>query len=653
MSRVLAVTARELRERWLLFPASFVLGFSPLVFPAFGVDRQVMPVVGIVTAVGFAAAAALLIGSTMLARDAANGRLGFLFSRPVAWPTIWGGKWLAAILLVLGSATLAALPFMAAYPPQSHGGSWLRALVDGPGWTFCLLLLVLAVGLTNFGAIAYRSRSPWVALDLVLLVAATWAVRRWVAPLWGYGVVRSDRWSAALALAPLAIGLLGGSVAQVALGRTDLRRAHGALSFVFWTVVGLTLVGAAGWWQWIRSAGPRDVAVRALTHDPTGRWLYVEGFAARSGHYPHGLLIDGAGGRWLASPDAAAEPAAAMLRPGAIFSADGRWAALPGSDGLGTELTLIDLGGATPRATRVALESSPPFDWSTLFALSPGGRSVMVVHETGASIFALPSGRRVATTTIGPGWRPAALAFAAEEFARTWLCSTQETRLEMKVVDLASNGRATDHVFPVARRYDPGTWRRAILPDATGGRIVTLDGGVHLRDGSTGAVLATLIEDSGALTFRGSRVATAFLADGRVVVCDPSLSEGGRAGAVLHVFDASGVLLRAVPLDSPSWRPTLGLEVAPGRILVSSFRSAAQPEDTVVVDVADGRVVERLAGLRPAIGFWMAAADPPGPVQSVRYFRDAKDGVIRVDFARGTKVALTGPGATERTRLGW
>ena len=46
MRKLLAVAARELRERWLLFPASFVFGFNPLVLPAFGVDRQVMPLVG-------------------------------------------------------------------------------------------------------------------------------------------------------------------------------------------------------------------------------------------------------------------------------------------------------------------------------------------------------------------------------------------------------------------------------------------------------------------------------------------------------------------------------------------------------------------------------------------------------------------------------
>jgi hypothetical protein len=654
MNRLLAVAARELRERWLLFPGSLAFGFNPIVMPAFGVDRQVVPVVGVATAIGLGAAAAVVIGSTMLARDAANGRLGFLFSRPLSWPTIWGGKWLAAIVLVTGSAALAAIPFMATYTPQSHGGSWLRTLPDGPAWTFLLLLLVLAVGLANFNATAYRSRSPWVALDLVLLVAAVWAIRRYIAPLWLYGVLGKEDWTIALALLPLAIALVGGSVAQVAVGRTDLRRAHGALSFVFWTVIGLTLAGAAGYWQWIRSAGPPEVTVRALTHDPSGRWLYAEGFADRSGNYPHGLLVDGASGRWLSRPDSDPQPATVMLRYGASFSADGRWAALPGSDGRGTELFLIDLGGTTPRVTRVTLQSSPPPDWFTVFALSPNGRSVFVVHETGASIFALPSGRRVATTTIGPGWLPAALRFATEDSGRAWLSSTQESRRDMRVVDLATDGRTADHVFSPARAYDPGTWRRAVLPDATGRRLITLDGDAHLRDGATGALLATLADESN-LSFSGIRVAAAFLADGRIVVCEVPLTPAAPApgGLVLRVFDGAGAQLREVRLDAPSWRPTLGAEVAPGRILVSSFRSPALPEDTVVFDVNDGRVVERLAGLRPAIGFWAASADPGGAPQSVQYLRDADSRVIRLDFASGARTTVAGPDAEKGTRLRW
>ncbi len=56
-------------------------------------------------------------------------------------------------------------------------------------------------------------------------------------------------------------------------------------------------------WQWIRSAGPADIRASAVTADPAGRWIYVEGSAERSGWYPHERLIDTASGRYLAGPE--------------------------------------------------------------------------------------------------------------------------------------------------------------------------------------------------------------------------------------------------------------------------------------------------------------------------------------------------------------
>ena len=76
---------------------------------------------GLFGAVGLGAAAAVVIGSSMLARDAANGRLGFLFSRPVPWPAIWAGKWAAALVLVAATGILAAIPWMAAFPLSLQG----------------------------------------------------------------------------------------------------------------------------------------------------------------------------------------------------------------------------------------------------------------------------------------------------------------------------------------------------------------------------------------------------------------------------------------------------------------------------------------------------------------------------------------------------
>ncbi|MFN8093463.1 MAG: hypothetical protein U0599_14815 [Vicinamibacteria bacterium] len=235
MTQALAIAARELRERWILFPAALAFGFVPIVLPAFRPDfRDIAPVVGVAFAVVLGATAAVVVGSTMLARDAAMGRLAFLLARPVSLASVWAGKWIAALVLVLGSGLLAAVPWMAVTtPPEAHGGSWLSALANGPGTPLFLGLAVLAVGLANFNAAAFRSRSAWLALDLALLVTAVLVVRRYFPPFAQYGLVDAlvdIVHFPSLAVWILAVAGLLGSAAQLVVGRTDLRRAHRALS---------------------------------------------------------------------------------------------------------------------------------------------------------------------------------------------------------------------------------------------------------------------------------------------------------------------------------------------------------------------------------------------------------------------------------------
>lgn len=655
MRKLLAVAARELRERWLLFPGALASGFFPLVLPAFGVKAVDAQVVGLFGAVCLGLAAAVIVGSSMLARDAANGRLGFLFSRPVPWPAIWAGKWAAALVLVVATGLLAAIPWMAAFPLPlqggHHGDSWLRAMLDGPGAVFLLAVVGFTVGLANFAAALYRSRSPWVTLDLALLLATFWATRRYVAPLWLYGVftARND-WNMAIALAPLVAGLLAGSVAQVALGRTDVQRAHRALSLGFWGVVGLTLASAAGYWAWVRSAGPTDVNVHAAASDPSGRWVYVEGRGRRhGGWYPHGLLIDTASGRYAARPDPLLDRSYVPF--GVLFSAEGRTVALPHDDGRGAAIALYDLSAATPRRTEVELESSPPPTWATAFALSPKATSVFVVHESGASLYALPSGRRVATTTIGPGWRPAVLRFLSEGEARAWLVPWTEAgparaRAEMRVVDLARDGRSRASTFPTARAVDPVTAWRGVSADAAGRRLVTRDGSLHLRDGASGDLVATLAG-------REDWTSTLFLADGRIVVATGLNATATSPPRVsLGVFDPQGVKLGETALDLWPWGLSVGPEVAPGRVLVSTFRTPYQSEDTIVVDVDELRVVDRLSDLWPAMGFWgVSAVSPAAPPTGVLFFRDAEGRVLRFDFATRERKVVAGPGAPRGERI--
>ncbi|HVO11844.1 MAG TPA: hypothetical protein VMX54_13985 [Vicinamibacteria bacterium] len=665
MKRLLAVTARELRERWLLFPASLVLGLNPLVFPAFGVDRREMPFVGVVAAVGLAAAAAVIMGSTMLARDAANGRLGFLFSRPLSWRTIWGGKWLAALVLVAGSGLLAAIPFMVVYPPGAPAGlpgspvplvSWLGVLAREHGWVFGLYALMLGVGVANLLATAYRSRSPWVVGDMVLAAAAVWIARRRVAPLWLLGGLQTPPPDLALAvvLLPLAIGLLAGSAAQVAIGRTDPRRAHLALSLTFWAVVYATLAGAAGRLAWIEAAGPADLRSYDMAREANGRWLFVAGESGRARWFGAGFLLDTTSGNYLQ-----VTPSLSALALGAIddrvpsfpqslsFSADGRYAAFwePDTARGSTALVRVLLSTGTPRRERVGLASTPPPGWWTALALSATGGHAVLVSEAMASLHELPAGRAAATCALAPGWRAMAIRFLDEDAARVWLVLRSgvprpTTDDEIRILDISNGGGCRATAFTVPPTPSAPARPTVLTVDATGKRLLTSRDALALRDGATGALLSTLV-DSGVMWGR-------FLGDGRIAAIAASES-----GSVLRIFSPEGRDTTTAALEhKPS---VLGPEIAPGRVVVPLGWRWPQSLGSYVVDATDGRVVQRFHDLTPPLPAWWLGDFTQDPdlrtAARAVYLTDADGRLWRLDGRTGERRVVAGPGAPRGRRL--
>jgi hypothetical protein len=277
-----------------------------------------------------------------------------------------------------------------------------------------------------------------------------------------------------------------------------------------------------------------------------------------------------------------------------------------------------------------------------------------MAHESGASLFELPSGRRVATTTIPPGWRPSVVRFLAEGAARAWLVSSSEgqgsigPRAEVRVVDVSTDGATKAVTFPVAAALDQARRWGAVVADADGRRILTVDAGLHLRDGATGELVATLVEGAG-------RLSAVFLADGRIVVGDGPVgaNETGLPRALMRFFDRSGARLGETRLELQPTGLGVGPELAPGRVAVSSFRAPFLVEDTLVVDVREGRIVERLPGLRPAIGLWDVSSWAPAGalVTSVHFFRDVEGRVLRIDFSSGERRVVAGLGAPAGERM--
>ncbi len=353
-----------------------------------------------------------------------------------------------------------------------------------------------------------------------------------------------------------ALALLLASAGQLAVGRTDVRRAHRALSIGFWAVVFSLLVAAAGWLTWVEAARPADLDQPMLVDAASdGRWLYVVGRTSRGGYL--GFLLDAASGRHLhvdvAVPWSGLLPKATAGRD-VSFSADSRWAVRWRESRGGTGLTLVDLRSEPPRPVEVPLDSSAPPSWWTHAALSRSATTVLLVQESAVSLFALPSGRAVATSPVPPGWRVGAARFLSEDAARVWLEPWEPGDLssgpgEMRILDLARAAKPRLASFATALRSH-GLRPRLL---AQRGRHTTVDarrGSAAARRGD-GAILATLVENAKVKAAR-------FLADGRIAALG---FESGRV--VVRVFAPDGTLQERIDLDRATGERGLGPQVGP------------------------------------------------------------------------------------------
>lgn len=251
MTGTLAVAAREIAERKLLFLGAFAAGLLPLGFPLLpalrGNAHDARSVAMFLLAATIAAAFPLVLGATILASDIAQKRLAFYFSRPLSAASIWAGKLLGALLISVGCATLAAVPVLLVEGKGAFsvatGGLDSRGLL-----VLTLAAVLLLLLLAHVVASMARLRSAWIVLDFFLAVVFAVPIALslrslFLAGFWGFH--EEWRWPARslwwLPVALIAI-LLTASYVQVADGRTNVQRSHGALSATLW---GLSAVFAA------------------------------------------------------------------------------------------------------------------------------------------------------------------------------------------------------------------------------------------------------------------------------------------------------------------------------------------------------------------------------------------------------------------------
>ncbi|MGV8039449.1 MAG: hypothetical protein AB2L07_05025 [Thermoanaerobaculaceae bacterium] len=610
MRGFLAVAQREVVDRRMWLVAALAAGLIPLAAPLLpwvgsGTAAEARSMLASVLAATLVTAGALALGLSMVGSDLAERRFGFYFARPLSAGAIWWGKLAGSFLIVVLVGVLAALPAALAggnlVVQEVAGLPSDVAVFTGAAAVFVLLVLALAHGLGVMG----RSRSVWIVLDLVAAVAVggiLWAVgRRFM--LAGPGTLMP--WLLASSLAAVLVALLAAGWVQVAVGRTDPRRGHRALSATLWGALGSFALAVVGYAAWVFAATPSSLdRLWEVMPARDGSWVVVSGDSAGRGDYYPAFLLDTATGRWVRL-----QPTSHWWWFEPMYSADGLravWLQPTGnSPGDPRQVVLAELSEPQPRPVATSLVLGRGL---RTVRLSPSGQRLAVRDEKTVSVYSLPDAALVRASRLDVHGRQISIRFATDEelALSVWPESGPSTatavdaelwRLDVRSGKLERTGtlEGTRYRNAWGIPADPlGELRLAYHPRGSERELV-------LHDARTGAPRATLLTQPDQ-PLQGAT----FLADGRIVVSEHRTAAGEPAR--LHLFDRDGRLVRSV--EMPGGKLGLfGGEVTPGVLAVrlGNLESwAGRGGHAGLVDLEAGTVRRLSPGYVPIpnVGWW-------------------------------------------------
>ena len=249
MKGLAAVARREIVQHRDIPLAALVAGIlaagAPLLHSGSSSARDIREAAAAVVALLLAAGVSVALGSSVLAREIATRRIGFDFARPVSAAAIWAGKLGGIAVLVAGATIAVALPTFLV-----NRGSVSReiGLILSSGLAVAIFVLL---PVAHAAGIVFRSRSPWLAADLVLLVVTSGTVALTARFLFQeMALIAVGRGLIALGVFVLAV-VIGAGLAALSRGRTDIRAAHRAFSRVFWPAALAAAVLFAAYARWI------------------------------------------------------------------------------------------------------------------------------------------------------------------------------------------------------------------------------------------------------------------------------------------------------------------------------------------------------------------------------------------------------------------
>jgi hypothetical protein len=418
------------------------------------------------------------------------------------------------------------------------------------------------------------------------------------------------------AVAALVALVFAGAV-QTAVGRTDLRRGHRALSLTLWGTVLLALATLGAFVHWVVDVSIMDLdQAEASVVAPQGGWLEVSGKARHRGEYYPTFLFDSSSERKIRLPSQSTRVS---------FSGDGRHAAwFEAAERSGgwrlAQLVVADLAADHPRPRRTNLIMEAPHWFG--FALSPDGhRAAMIDRSANAvSLFELPEGRSLGSVRATLPWG-VSIAFVSPDRVRLHVLDQQSKDPETYALRILETSTESPHFEEIGRieRITSSFFPRFFAPsDPADTRLLmrpqseTYETSVVLVDRTSGATLATIVPWGHQNTDAG------FLSDGRVAV---AAATNGRA--TVRRLDSFGREELSIDLGAGA-AIHLGGEPAPGHLLVSVAPDGPWWNVTgstlYDVDLAHGgaRTVRTNATLRPVLEDLLGRTAGPAPVGSLR-----------------------------------
>jgi len=601
VSAFAAIFSREFRLRRVLLIGALAIGLMSLAIPRLqGQTGAIAAETANAAAllIGFLTCSiyALILGSGAIARDLADGRLGFDFVRPISGLTLWAGRIGAALTLLSASALLVVGPALLTDPKGGGGpvwapaAGWLPVLNMTGAFVVGLLSCWVLFFLTHLATVLFASRSALLGLDLAGLLAVGLLAgsalerlhRNWAMDAFGVG--------AASFFAFLLLALTGASLVQVLFGRTDLVRSHRALSMALWVplLLGAFALDAAS--RWVVSPGLSDlVRTESVSKAPAGTWFGVGGDLRGRGALAGQFLVDAATGRVVRQGVSISN-----LTIKTDFSNDGKSVAWLALTPRGTEVRWVDLSAPEPRVETAPISFEGVAEEPSL---SPTGRWLALRSDRRMLIFELRTGRLVASVPVTADWDALRTRWIAEDRLRFWSAEGN--------VSLGGEPRisiAETHVPQGPGSGAPASVGTIELTARGYAWYVNLDGGTvivrelktgrrRLFDGRTGAELGVIDapqQQSGAI----------LLADGSVAV----LVQGPKSRG-LAIYDRTGVLRRSFDLRSAKGL-LFGAQPTPTTILVSVAAEATPLVRTarrlILLDLATG-------GIREVGRGWIAA----------------------------------------------